>query len=427
MRGRAPRRKDLRLSQQSNVEPLSGAAPATEVGRLLLIAIQAAVFMVAAGAQLMTPLLPAIADDFRATVASAGLLISAYALPYGLFQLVYGPLADRFSRQRVMGVALTLFALGMFASGIAPSLAALTWLRVITGAVAAGIIPVALAFIGDVVPYDERQATLGRVISVASLGGVLSAALGGLIATLLSWRALFFGYGLVALAVAVLLLRQPLMARTGGSGPSGLRAYGALFRGAGGRALALYALVFVEGVAATGMAGFLGAFLRERAGLSYAAIGALLTINGVASMLVARQAGWLVRRLRERGMLLFGGGLMTVAYLLAPLPPTLLLFPLAAALMGSGFVIAHSTLQARATELAPTMRGTAVALFAFSLFIGGALGTLFAAQAIERLGYEAALLGTAALLALFTAVSVPLLRVIQRPAPAEDRRLTTDD
>jgi hypothetical protein len=42
---------------------------------------------------------------------------------------------------------------------------------------------------------------------------------------------------------------------------------------------------------------------------------------------------------------------------------------------GAGFVIAHSTIQTRATELVPTLRGTAVALFAFSLFLGGGLGT----------------------------------------------------
>ncbi|HEX9440000.1 MAG TPA: MFS transporter, partial [Roseiflexaceae bacterium] len=63
---------------------------------LLLIVLQAAVFMVAAEARVIAPLLPAMAADFQTTIADAGLLITAYALPYGVFQLVYGPLADRF-------------------------------------------------------------------------------------------------------------------------------------------------------------------------------------------------------------------------------------------------------------------------------------------------------------------------------------------
>jgi predicted MFS family arabinose efflux permease len=145
--------------------------------------------------------------------------------------------------------------------------------------------------------------------------------------------------------------------------------------------------------------------------MSYATIGALLTLNGVASMVTARFVGRLVARIGERGMLRAGGALMTLSYLLIILQPTWVFFPLGLLLGGAGFVIAHSTLQTHATELVPTLRGTAVALFAFSLFIGGGLGTFLAGLTIDHLGYNAALLGTAALLAVFAAVSWPALRV----------------
>ena len=85
--------------------PAAEAATAIVHPRLLLV-LQAAVFMVSAEARVIAPLLPAIALGFQTSVAAAGMLITAYTIPYGLFQLVYGPLADRFSRQRVMGVAL---------------------------------------------------------------------------------------------------------------------------------------------------------------------------------------------------------------------------------------------------------------------------------------------------------------------------------
>ena len=370
----------------------------------LMIALYAAVFMVSAEARVIAPLLPAIAQDFRTSVPSVGILITAYNIPYGLFQLVYGPLADRFSRQRVMGAALALFSLGTCVSGFAPSLPTLDILRLATGGAAAGVIPIALAYVGDAVPYERRQAVLGQVVSVSALGGVLSAALGGLIAALVSWRVLFIGYGALACIVSALLLRLPVTRvrapapRQGGL----LGPYQAIFRLAGARAWALYGLVFFEGVAAISTAGYFGALLFERDGYSYALIGALLTISGVASMLTGRVVGRLVRRIGERGMLLLGGAMMTLAYLLVSLQPTMLFFPLAMIFSGAGFIVAHSTLQARATELVPSMRGTAVALFAFSLFIGGGLGTCLAGLAIGRFGYAAAILGTAALLALFT-------------------------
>ncbi len=386
----------------------------------LVIMIMAAVFMVSAEARVISPILPAVAGDFRTSVAQTGLLITAYTIPYGVFQIVYGPLADRFSRQQVIGAALGLFALGTFVSGFAPSLLTLTILRFITGAAAAGVIPVALAYVGDAVPYAERQATLGRVVSIASLGGVVSAALGGLIATVATWRTLFLAYGIIALCVAGVLLRLPVQrARTSQPRKQGiLGPYRAIFQHAGTRATALYTLVFIEGLTATSTIGYLGALLFERDHLSYAVIGALLMLSGIASMATARLVGRLVVRVGERGMLLCGGALLTLAYLLVNLRPTFVFFPLAMLLSGAGFVIAHSTLQTRATELVPTLRGTAVALFAFALFLGGGLGTYLAGLAIEYAGFPLTLYGTASALALFTLLSWPLLRVVQRQHPA---------
>jgi predicted MFS family arabinose efflux permease len=161
---------------------------------------------------------------------------------------------------------------------------------------------------------------------------------------------------------------------------------------------------------ATSTSGYFGALLFERDHLSYATIGALLTLNGVASIAAARFVGRLVARVGERGMLLVGGALMTLAYLLVALQPVWVFFPLGMLISGAGFVIAHSTLQTRATELVPDLRGTAVALFAFSLFLGGGVGTSLAGLTIDHFGYLAALIGTAALLALWTALSGPALR-----------------
>lgn len=395
--------------------PGAARQPGRAEGAALLVALYAAVFMVSAEARVIAPLLPAIADDFGISVSRAGTLISLYALPYGLFQLVYGPLADRFSRQRVMGAALGLFALGTLLSGLVPTLWTLDLLRACTGAAAAGVFPVALAYLGDAVPYERRQAALGRLVSMAMLGGVLSAALGGLVASFISWRVLFVVYGVLALLVAAVLLRQPVIRvrapqarRSGGW----LSPYRAVVQRAGPRAWALGALVFVEGMAAMGTQGYLGALLFERDHLSYALIGGLLTVFSLTGVATARVVGRLVARIGERGMLLLGGALMTTSYLLVALP-SLLMFPLAMLLGGAGFIIAHSTLQARATELVPELRGTAVALFAFALVVGGAVGTSLAGLGIDTFGYTVTLLATAAVLALFTALSGPLLRVGQ--------------
>ncbi|HSH83453.1 MAG TPA: MFS transporter, partial [Herpetosiphonaceae bacterium] len=146
---------------------------------------------------------------------------------------------------------------------------------------------------------------------------------------------------------------------------------------------------------------------------SYATIGLLLTLSGIASIATGRLIGKLVIRLGERGMLLAGGSLMAVSYLVAGLRPMPLFFPLAMLMAGTGFPIAHSTLQARATEIVPDMRGTAVALFAFSLFLGGGLGTWIAGMGIDRWGFGVTLPATAVALLIFTAVSWPVMRLVR--------------
>lgn len=416
-------------SPSSIARPTAGTRPVAAasgvVHPLLLILLQAAAFMVAAEARVIAALLPALAADLHSTIATAGLLITVYALPYGLFQLVYGPLSDRFSRQRVLAVALGLFALGTLCSGVAPNMTVLIVLRVCTGAAAAGVIPVALAYIGDTVPYTERQAALGRMVSIAAFAGVISAALGGAIAELVSWRVLFLGYGALALLVAALLLWLPMRSpRPQGPPAAGILArYRTIAARAGRRGGALYGLVFVEGFAATGTFGYLGALLVSRDYLSYGLSGALLTLNGVGMMLAARAAGRLVARLGEERMVWLGGGLMVIAYLLAALQPTFVWFPPAMVLSGAGFALAHSTLQTRATELAPEQRGTTVALFAFAFVLGGALGTAVAGQAIAYSGFTATLLGTAAVLALFTISAGPLLRMRRSHVPGQGGRV----
>jgi MFS transporter, YNFM family, putative membrane transport protein len=78
---------------------------------------------------------------------------------------------------------------------------------------------------------------------------------------------------------------------------------------------------------------------------------------------------------REQGLILGGGLLISAGFLaLAPLTEWRL-FPLSMVAMGAGFSFFHSTLQVRATELVPALRGTSVALFAFALFMGAGIGT----------------------------------------------------
>jgi predicted MFS family arabinose efflux permease len=357
------------------------SAPAVALGEeradsgATLLALSCAAFLVTLDRAIFAPLLPALAHDLHGTVSSTGLAVTFYVIPYGLFQLLYGPLGDRIGKVAVVRWAMLLFAVGTGLCASATELPVLYVLRAATGACAAAVIPMTLAHIGDVVPYGRRQAAIASLMGIVSLGNVLSTAVGGIVGNFLSWRGLFALYGLCSLAVTLLLFRTPGGTPTQGAGTASLwRRYRTVLEVR--RARHLYLLVALEGVFVTGGFTYLGAYLRERFNTSYLAIGLILACYAAGTLLVSR---YVLRRhvlkIGETHLVAFGGVCLAVGFLLlAPLPQWLLA-PLPIVVMGAGFAFFHSTLQTRATELLPGLRGTAVALFAFALFLGGGFGT----------------------------------------------------
>ena len=68
----------------------------------LILILGLAGFVVMADNWVLSPILPAIARSIQVSPVQAGLFISAYMIPFGLFQLVFGPLADRYGKKQVI-------------------------------------------------------------------------------------------------------------------------------------------------------------------------------------------------------------------------------------------------------------------------------------------------------------------------------------
>jgi len=120
-------------------------------------------------------------------------------------------------------------------------------------------------------------------------------------------------------------------------------------------------------------------------------------IGGVLYGMVIRH---LVAALGQRGMLRTGGVVAGLAYMAAALPlpwaATAVLFLIA----GFGFYTMHNTLQMMTTEIAPSARGAAFAIFASSLFLGQGLGPIAAGATASAAGFSLVFLGAGALLIL---------------------------
>ncbi len=408
----APRRRSRRACAISSFGLL--ASSPSRVNPLLL-SLGFASFVVGLDGRVVAPLLPTIAREFQITIAQAGWLVSAYLLPYGFCQLVYGPLADRFGKVRVAAHALVVFSVGTALCGTFSSFAAIVALRAVTGAAAAALIPLTIAYIGDTVPYARRQAALATLMATLGASQALSTSAGGTIATLLSWRSVFPLLGaLSGVATVALFCYRSREQRVELAGHARRPRYRDVLQAPG--TVALLALVGAEGFFYVGGLPFLSGLLEGRFQLGAFAIGLILGLSGVSQLLAACLLPLLLARTSERALLRVGGSIMGGSFLLCAFAPGWPLIATASALGGAGFTLCHSTLQVRATEAFPNARGMALALFALSLFSGSALGTASLGYAADAFGYGLMFSVVGLLLLALTMVAVRTLGA--RPATA---------
>ena len=131
-----------------------------------------------------------------------------------------------------------------------------------------------------------------------------------------------------------------------------------------------------------------------------------LAALGLGGLLYATNAKRLIPRLGERRLLVLGGVLIAVGYLVVALlarPPAGLATFAAAmggcGLAGVGFYMLHNTLQTFATQLAPEARATAIGLFAVAIFMGQSVGVALAARIGPAVGHASVMIAAGLLLA----------------------------
>jgi predicted MFS family arabinose efflux permease len=384
----------------------------------LIIVLGLAGFIVMADNWVVAPLLPSIARTMGVEPARAGILIAAYMLPFGLFQLVYGPLADRFGKLRVVGVSLVFFtvATGLTAMGV--GLGDLTLYRALTGIFAAATMPVSLALIGDLVPMKQRQQAIASFMGIAFLGQATSMTIGGTIAAVTSWRGVFMVYAVVAAVITVVLLvtaRSFASELHGDPNSQFVRPYLRLI--GHWPSLRTYLVVFFEGLLVLGSFSYLGAFAARNLGLGTLQIGLLMAVFGVGVIAASRASARLAERLGRHRLVAVGLALAAAADLVVAFGGArLALVAISVLLLGLGFMFAHSSLLTTATQFAEKARGTAMSLVAFAFMVGGAIGTALGGRLIEVTSYrEFYLVGGVALaaLTLIALVAVPRQPVVE--------------
>ena len=248
------------------------------------------------------PMLLQWAMDFNVSQGQASHVIAAFSIAYGVMQLIYGPLGQRLGIMRLITWAAGISTILSVLTALSSGLDALLIARSAMGGVAAAIIPLSMAWIGDQVAYDSRQQTLARLMSATVTGVMAGQWFGGFAAQYLGWR---WAFGALALlfALAFILLYRSSMYRSQAtialqpkvSTAEYLRGTRELLRAPGVQRVLL--LTLLEGALAFGVLVFVPSMLIKDFSLSSSSAGAAMLLYGLGGLMYSQFAkrwipGW---------------------------------------------------------------------------------------------------------------------------------------
>ncbi|HEX4407845.1 MAG TPA: multidrug effflux MFS transporter [Xanthobacteraceae bacterium] len=177
------------------------------------------------------PSLPDIGHSLQAPVWEVQFTISSYLFGFAVGQIVYGPVSDRFGRKPVLLLALILYAVATVGCAAAQSIHELIAARFIQALGGAGSIVLARAVVRDIYSGARAGRELSLMGSITAFAPIVAPMIGGLLQTVVGWRAIFvllFLFALFSAGVAGRLLPETLKQRT--PGPYSVSAMGELYR-----------------------------------------------------------------------------------------------------------------------------------------------------------------------------------------------------
>ena len=342
--------------------------------------------------RVLDPALPQLALAFDITIGQAAKVVTVFAIAYGLMLFVFGPIGDRFGKYKTLSLATLACSVSSLLVALAPSFEWLLVARVVSAITGAAIVPLSMAWIGDHIPYEQRQTTLAQFTIGTILGITSGQFIGGIFTDTVGWQGAFYFLAVLFLIVGSILWSQRHLAQEVPStaGTKGWRAIVlpvvTVLRVRWARVVVL--TVLLEGALVFGVLSYIPSFLQERHGMSPSAAGATAGLFAVGAFVYVFNAKWLVARLGEIPMVRLGGILVCLCYVTYLFAPGWGWALLASAVTGLGYYFVHAVLQTRATQMAPSLRGTAVSLSSSCLLLGQAIGVSLGAIVVDRLGID---------------------------------------
>ena len=334
------------------------------------------------------PVIPLIADGLHVQPATAALLSTAFTLPYALVQPLLGAMADMFSKAKLMLLCMVLVTIATLICGFATSYQFLFVARVLAGLASGGVVPISFALVGDMVPVQNRQIAMGRLLFAIMTGNLLGATCAGVVGDLLGWRGVFFVIGALGAVASVIGIRGFRGHSDTAPGRFDLSNmipnYRAVFRNP--LAKICFGTVLLEALFMYGCFPYIATMLRQAGETRSSIAGIVIAGFGIGGALYGATVSRVLPLLGEQRMMRLGG--LTLGFCLIVIalrlywPYEFINF----AVLGFGFYMLHAVVQIYASELVPSARGSAMALHSFFFFLGQAVGPIVYGIGLSTIG-----------------------------------------
>ncbi len=185
--------------------PGSGTTSHGMSGGLIVLLLALLLGMQPLTTDMYLPALPALTQGFGASMSQAQLTLTALLITFGVSQLVWGPLSDRFGRRPILLWGLIAYNVAAVASALAP---AMTWLiawRAVQGAALGAGVMCARAIVRDLYAPADGARVMSKALTGLGIIACLSAPVGGALAQWLDWRAVLLTLAVCGSAILAVI------------------------------------------------------------------------------------------------------------------------------------------------------------------------------------------------------------------------------
>lgn len=378
--------------------------------RSVLFILLLSIFIVLLGVGIIVPLMPLYAARLGATGITLGLMVAGFSISRGVLQPFVGTLSDRLGRKGFLVAGLLIYALAGIAYTFAFSVNHLVFIRIFHGVGSAMVIPIAMAYIGDLSPQGSEGKYMGRlnIALFAGIGG--GPVIGGIFLDVLGMNSAFYAMSALSAASVVLVgvFLPPTRPERSGAAPQLLDTLMKMLRN--GRVVGLLVSRMATMFILVPTMAFLPILMARFMRASGVEIGMVIASRTLVNAALQDSFGRIVDRHNKMILLSIGSFIISVTIFSAPFAQDFIKLIILFAITGIGEALVWPTLGALAVEEGRRYgQGAIMGVFNMAMSFGVFAGSMAAGGIMDFMGLSYAFFTTALFLLFATLVAVTLI------------------